>query len=276
MLIDKGAEPEQTIVAEPASTAPEQASIAVLAFADLSPEGDQEYFGDGISESLLNVLSKIDQLSVSSRTSSFAFKGENRNVTDIAEILNVAHVLEGSVKKAGNRVLITAQLIDASQNRHLWSDTYERELTTENIFAIQAEIATAIVAALSEELGLGIESEVSVMAGTENMDAYDLFLQAKETSNIDFTENVRKRVELLARAVELDPNFAEAWAMYAGELTSLTSWDHTLDIALYQNRAIAAAERAIEIDPSIEEAYKALIDAYFYLNEWEKKLCCFC
>lgn len=262
---------EQTVQEMPIIPAePDQASIAVLAFADLSPEGDQEYFGDGISESLLNVLTKIDQLSVSSRTSSFAFKGENRNVTDIASILNVAYVLEGSVRKAGNRVLITAQLIDAASDRHLYSDTFERELTTENIFAIQAEIATSIVDALSEELGIGIEGDMTVEAGTENMDAYDLYLQAKEAEKIDSAASARNMVEFLERIVELDSEFAEAWAMYAQQLSWLPTWDEKLEIAPYQNRAIAAAERALELEPSQELAYHALLSSYFNLHQWEK------
>lgn len=249
---------------------PDQASIAVLAFADLSPEGDQEYFGDGISESLLNVLAKIDQLSVSSRTSSFAFKGKDRNVTDIASILNVAHVLEGSVKKAGNRVLITAQLIDGPNNRQIWSDTYERELTTENIFAIQTVIATSIVEALRVELNISLEGDVKVTNVTENMSAYDLYLQGSQLLNIESPENTRRRVELMEQVIELDPNFSEAWALLASSYMNLPTWDDNLDMMLYQSRAIAAAEKSISLDPSNISAHITLVSAFSFTHQWNK------
>ena len=147
-------DPTRTQIAET------QTSIAVLPFADLSPEGDQEYFSDGISEELLNVLVRIEGLRVASRTSAFAFKGGDRNIVEIANVLGVNHVLEGSVRKAGDRVWITAQLIDAETDTHMWSETYDRGLT--DIFAIQDEIAGAIVAALRETLGITIEKTETV------------------------------------------------------------------------------------------------------------------
>jgi TolB-like protein len=191
---------------------PEAASIAVLAFDDLSPGGDQEYFSDGISEELLNVLVRVDGLRVASRTSAFQFKGRDIGIPEIAEQLNVRHVVEGSVRRAGDTIRITAQLIDSESDGHLWSETYDRELTTSNIFAVQEEIATAIVAALSEELGTTLPS-VEVETATENLTAYELYLQARPhfLARDDFDE----ADALLARAVELDPTFAEAWEMRA-------------------------------------------------------------
>ena len=135
-------------------------SIAVLPFVNMSSDPEQGYFSDGISEELLNVLVHVDGLRVASRTSSFAFKGENKNLAEIADALKVSYLLEGSVRKAGNRVRITAQLIEAAGDRHLWSEIYERDLT--DIFAIQSEIANAIVAALRESLEIEVASEISL------------------------------------------------------------------------------------------------------------------
>ncbi len=134
------------------SSGAEPNSIAVLPFSDLSEKGDQAYFSDGIAEELLNLLARVDGLKVASRTSSFVYKGENRSIPEIAAELKVANILEGSVRKAGNRVRITAQLIDTRNDRHLWSETYDRDLV--DIFAIQDEIATAIVSALKNQLGV--------------------------------------------------------------------------------------------------------------------------
>ena len=143
---------------EPVVTAAEETepSIAVLPFVNMSTDPEQEFFSDGISEELLNLLVRVDGLQVASRTSSFIYKGENLNIPQIAGELKVNHILEGSVRKAGKRVRITAQLIDVSSDRHLWSETFDRELT--DIFAIQDEIAQAIVSALQQELGIGLET----------------------------------------------------------------------------------------------------------------------
>jgi len=155
------------------------ASIAVLAFSDLSPNGDQEYFSDGISEEILNVLVKVSSLKVSSRTSAFQFKGTKLGIPEIANQLKVRHIVEGSVRKAGNTIRITAQLIDTKNDTHLWSETYDRPLDTSNLFAIQDEIANAIVEALKETLGLESLNAVKVEQHTTNLTAYELFLQAR-------------------------------------------------------------------------------------------------
>jgi TolB-like protein len=161
------------------ASAPSDASIAVLPFADLSPAGDQEYFSDGISEEILNVLAKIEGLKVASRTSSFAFKDQGDiGAPAIAKELSVRHLLEGSVRKAGDTLRITAQLIDAGDDRHLWSEAYDRPLTAENVFAIQDEIARAIVAALSEVLDAA-PPRARTAAATTDLSAYDLYLEAR-------------------------------------------------------------------------------------------------
>jgi len=258
-------------VTDPASTSsgPDPASIAVLPFIDLSREGDQAYFSEGIAEEILNVLAGIDGLRVASRTSSFLFKNENKSIPVIAETLGVAYVLEGSVRKAGDRVRVTAQLIGAGSDAHLWSDTWDRELSAENLFAIQDEIANAIVAALGETMGLALDTAVHVTATTANLDAYDLYLQARQSLSVLSPESAALRVELLQQAVELDPEYADAWAELAISIASLPTWDHALAIAPYQHRALEAAERALALDPEHPVAWETTLMAYSLLNRWQ-------
>ncbi len=189
------------------------ASIAVLAFSDLSPQGDQEYFSDGISEEILNVLVKVKSLEVSSRTSAFQFKGQELGIPEIAKQLNVRHVLEGSVRKSGSTIRITAQLIDAQNDKHLWSETFDRPLDAENVFAIQDEIAQSIVTELSQTLSVVQPTEINATKATDNLSAYDLFLKARPLyqSRMDLDQ----ADELLIKAIELDPEFSKAWEIRA-------------------------------------------------------------
>ena len=187
-------------------------SIAVLAFTDLSPQGDQEYFSDGISEELLNVLAKIPGLRVAARTSSFQFKGQNRDIVDIGQQLNVALVLEGSVRKAGIQIRITAQLVDASNGFHLWSETYDRELA--NIFAVQDEIAAAIVGALSEHLGLDVAAAPRVIAAV-NTEAHEAYLRGRYLVVQHTRATIEGAVREYEKAIVLDPDYALAHAELA-------------------------------------------------------------
>ncbi|MEJ2095123.1 MAG: hypothetical protein P8X93_08250 [Gammaproteobacteria bacterium] len=196
-----------TEAATPAIGASKQ-SIAVLPFVDMSPDKDQEYFADGISEELLNQLTKINDLHVAGRTSSFYFKGKNEDFHVIGEKLKVAHILEGSVRKAGNRVRITAQLIKASDGYHLWSESYDREL--EDIFVIQEEIARAVTDALSITLGVG-----NLGVNTRNIEAYDAYLAGLSLFNQLGRENVLQAIAKLERAVTLDPAFIDAISILA-------------------------------------------------------------
>jgi TolB-like protein len=268
-----GNEPSESDVKPPkianTTMSPTRQSLAVLPFADLSAQGDQEYFGDGIAEELLNVLASIEEISIASRTSAFAFKGKDRNIREIANLLNVSYVLEGSVRKASEQVRITAQLIDASTDRHIWSDTFDRELTTNNLFAIQDEIAESIVAALNAELDLNIETEIEIEKVTDDLDAYDLFLEAQRLEYVASLENNHKQVQLLERAVALDPDFAEAWGFLALRMTHLPTWDHSLDAEVYHRRAIDLAQHALTLDPVNENAYYGLVSSHFYMQDWE-------
>jgi TolB-like protein/tetratricopeptide (TPR) repeat protein len=230
----------------------EENSIAVLPFINMSADASQDYFSDGLSEELLNVLTHVDGLKVASRTSSFAYKNDNRNIREIARALRVASILEGSVRKVGNRLRITAQLIDTSNDRHLWSDSYDRDMT--DIFEIQADIANAIVAALTKELGVGLES-VSVDSATSNLDAYDLYLKAREL--FIARTNLKTSWELLDQAVQMDPGFVRAWEALAAVRSVATSW-FPGDGIDHDSLSLIAARRALELDPNLSMAYAVI------------------
>ena len=221
----KNAAPDVTVQAETTETVTNAIpSIAVLPFADLSPAGDQEYFSDGIAEEILNVLVGVKGLSVASRTSSFQFKGRDIGIPEIAKKLDVQHVLEGSVRKSGNTLRITAQLIDTSNDRHLWSDTFDRPLTAENIFEIQDEIAQAIVDALGESIDVLANTKVVVNVPTDNLSAYELFLQARPLYQA--RNDLDKADVLLIRALELDPQYAGAWEMRAALQSLMVEYNY--------------------------------------------------
>ena len=225
-------------------------SIAVLPFTDMSPQQDQGYFSDGISEELLNLLVKVNGLKVASRTSSFTYKDSKQSLAEIAGELKVDHVLEGSVRKADNRVRITAQLIDASTDRHIWSETFDRELV--DIFAIQDEIANAIVAALSAELGVLQDSPaITVATVTENLDAYELYLKARGLFLA--RQQLEQSIALYERAVELDPAFVRAWEGLAAVYIVVESWGITGRD--WEILAMQAAERALELDPGLSSPW---------------------
>jgi TolB-like protein/Flp pilus assembly protein TadD len=232
---------------------PADPSIAVLPFTDMSPEQDQGYFSDGISEELLNVLVKVEGLKVASRTSSFTYKGSTQSLAEIASELKVDHVLEGSVRKADNRVRITAQLIDANTDRHIWSDTFDRELV--DIFAIQDEIANAIVAALSAELGILQDTPaISVATATDNLDAYELYLKARGLFLA--RQQLEESIALYERAVELDPDFARAWEGLAAVYSVVESWGFTGRD--WDSLAIQAAEQALKLDSGLSAPWAVI------------------
>ena len=186
-------------------------SIAVLPFADMSPQQDQEYFADGISEELLNVLAQVPDLAVAGRTSSFAFKGKNQDLREIGTLLDVAHVLEGSVRKSGNTVRVTAQLVRTDNGFHLWSDTYDRDLT--DIFAVQDEIANAILTALKPQL---LGEIAPVAAPRTDISTYDLYLLAQQKAAAGDMAGYAAAAEALDKALKIDPDYvpALAWRGY--------------------------------------------------------------
>jgi TolB-like protein len=248
---------EQESGAIESSAGVSEATIAVLPFADLSPDGDQEYFSDGISEEILNLLAGVAALDVTSRTSAFQFKDRDLGIPEIAHSLQVRHVVEGSVRKAGNTLRITAQLIDAVEDRHLWSDTYDRPLTAENIFAIQDEIANAIVEALGDELGFVGTREIDVRAATDNLTAYEMFLEARTLYQTRTELDVAD--ELLAAAVAQDPNFAQAWEIRSALPFLLNGYDYQqLPQAELLRLTNDYANRALELEPASSTAIAAL------------------
>ncbi|MEM9396338.1 MAG: hypothetical protein AAF991_02590, partial [Pseudomonadota bacterium] len=245
------------ITASPAPVAAAQKSIAVLPFVNLSSDPEQEYFSDGISEELLNVLAQIPDLRVAARTSSFIFKGDQVPIGEIAEMLNVNHVLEGSVRKSGTRLRITAQLIEADEGFHLWSETYDREL--EDVFAIQDEIARAIATALKSELALH-EQGRSGLVTTSNTPAYEAFLKGRSLINKRGRQAITEGVNELERSVRLDPAYAPSHALLAFGTTLLQKSPSTygdLSPSEVFERASEHIEIAESLDPNIAELWAA-------------------
>src|SRR6266403_1765224 len=225
-------------------------SICVLPFANMSGDREQEYFSDGITEDIITDLSKVSALNITSRNTAFTFKNKPVDVRQVAAQLRVSHVLEGSVRKAAGRVRITAQLIDGSNDSHVWAERYDRDLN--DIFALQDEISRAIVDALKVKL-LPEEKKAIERRGTENVDAYNLYLMARESYATGFEGDGRRNeaiIRLCRRAVEIDPNYAEAWALIAMAEMLLRSTS-----GVGGDGGLAAAERALELNADLAEAH---------------------
>jgi len=236
-------------------------SVAVLPFLNMSSDPEQEYFSDGITEEVLNLLVKIPELKVTSRTSVFSFKGQNIDIPTVAEKLGVAHILEGSVRRAGDRVRITAQLIEARSDVHLWSETYERQL--DDIFAIQDEIAREVVKALQIQL-LG-EAPIATSTNTE---AYNLYLRGKHFATLNTLEGLESSVKAYQESIALDADFAPTWA----GLSFVLRWQGQYGITDLQEAMEAsrhAAMRALELDSELAEAWQSLARIQFsYDWDW--------
>jgi len=228
-------------------------SVAVLAFEDLSAAGDHAYFAEGLSEELLNVLAQVPDLKVAGRTSSFAFKGQNTDLRDIGEILNVAHILEGSVRTSGNRIRVTAQLINAADGFHLFSETYDRDLT--DIFAVQDDIAEKISTALQSEL-IGT---VAVREATPTqIEAFDLYLLARQNIHTRDKDKMTEALALLDQAIAIDPEYAPALAQKALATYLLSDSGGAYgDIPAADAIRIARPllDKALQIDSRLAEAH---------------------
>ena len=231
------------------SAIPEQ-SIAVLPFADMSEKKDQDYFSDGLTEEMIDLLSQVPDLRVPARTSSFYFKGKNETIANIAQQLKVAHVLEGSVRKSGKRLRITAQLIRADSGYHLWSQTYDRE--DKDIFAVQDDIARSVVTALKLTLAAALQSTGS--RGTGNDEAYNQFLLGRQLDRQESREGNRLAVEAYQKAIELDPNYAAA---YAGRAIAEGYLADFMGDRVGLERAGQDVEKAIELAPNDPSGYLA-------------------
>jgi adenylate cyclase len=244
-----GSESRKESTETPEKAAPrKRTSVCVLPFVNMSGEPEQEYFSDGISEDIITDLSKVSALSVVARNTAFTFKGGSIDVKEVAKTLGVTYVLEGSVRKAGNRVRITAQLIDGAAGDHVWADRYDRDL--DDIFEIQDEISKAIVEALKVKL-LPAERRAIESRGTSNVEAYDLYLMARQQW-ISGTFGTVRREQSIARlckeATLLDPDYAQAWALMGlAQLELRFSHGHDED-------ALSAAEHALQANPGLAEA----------------------
>ena len=251
-------------------------SIAVLPFQNMSSDPEQVYLSDGIAEELLNALAKLQNLRVAARTSSFAFRDQGPSITEIGNKLNVATVLEGSVRKSGNKLRITAQLIDAADGYHLWSETYDRELT--DIFQIQDDITKAIVDALRVHLDTGEPPVVKASEAT-SLEAYEAYLRGKHHLRQSGEMAFRAALTSFREATEIDPSFAPAWAGRALTVMYLRQTDFYGEIPREEARLLARnnIDRALELDPEVAEAYVAegmlFADDYRYdeaLQSFEK------
>ncbi len=265
LLEPTGDEPAVTATkqpADPARSERSELSIAVLPFVNMSSDPEQEFFSDGISEELLNMLAQIPGLRVAARTSSFQFKGMNPDIAKIADTLNVAHILEGSVRKSGTKLRITAQLIKADDGFHLWSSSYDREL--DDIFAVQDEIATAIIEALKMKLALDTAASEAVqptIIKAANTDAYEAYFRGRQLIHRRGRTSLEEAVRHLERSLRLDNNFASAHAQLGIATTLLLDAPGSygeLSLEEVRRKAIPHFERALELEPNLADAHGGL------------------
>jgi TolB-like protein/Tfp pilus assembly protein PilF len=241
----------QNFVEQRAFSAPEN-SIAVLPFTDLSIEGDQANFSDGIAEELLNLLAQVDGLHVAARTSSFAFRDPQKDIREIGRLLNVSTILEGSIRKADNRIRLTAQLINVEDGYHIWSQTFDREL--DDVFAIQDEVASSIAEALVDSFA-GLTSKPA--GQTRNLAAFEAFRTGRLHWWRRTPSEIQKAIELFAKALEHDPQYAPAYAAIADSMLLLSSYGNITQMKAIE-RAQPMIEKALAIDPESAEAFAAL------------------
>ncbi|MDX1739732.1 MAG: protein kinase [Rhodothermales bacterium] len=247
------------------TTAPEgPRAIAVLPFTDLSPDRDSEYMGDGIAEELIYALSKLKNMQVAARTSSFYFKGRNEDINSIAEQLGVDLVLDGSIRRDGEALRVTAELVNAADGFQLWSERYDRRV--DDVFAVQEDITRAIVDALQIEL-TGAESTRLNQRGTENLEAYTLYLRGRQQWNLRTREGLANSVELFKQAIDRDPNYARAHAGLADAYIITADWGF-MPGQIAREQGLAAAKQAIALDPDLPEGIIAMaaIDAWYDHN----------
>jgi adenylate cyclase len=241
--------------------------LAVLPFVNMSADPENEYFSDGITEELLNALTKVEGLQVTSRTSVFAFKGKNDDIRDIAVKLNVDKILEGSVRKSGNRVRITAQLINAADGYHLWSENYDRNLT--DIFEVQDEISGIIANKLRENFAATQQDEALVKIPTKNIDAYTQYLKGLHYWNKVTPADTRKAIECFEKATALEPGYAQAYAMAAGAYSNLGATGQMLPQQAFEI-VRRYADKALALDSLIAEGHIAKASLYLFY-EWKWK-----
>jgi len=241
--------------------------LAVLPFVNMSADPENEYFSDGITEELLNALTKVEGLQVTSRTSAFAFKGRHDDIRDIANRLNVDRVIEGSVRKSGNRVRITAQLINAADGYHIWSENYDRDLT--DIFEVQDEISGMIANKLRENLATKQQSSPLVKAPVKNINAYTFYLKGLHFWNKITPADTRKAINYFEQAISTEPEYAQAYAMSAAAYSYLGATGQMSPKKAFEI-AHRYADMALQLDSAIAESHAAKASAYlFYEWKWD-------
>jgi adenylate cyclase len=242
-------------------------SVAVLPFADMSPAKDQAYFCEGIAEEILNVLAKLDELHVASRTSSFSYRGREQGIRTIGEELKVATVLEGSVRKSGNQLRVTAQLIDVRSGYHLWTERFDREM--EDIFVIQDEIASNVARALETTLSPDdCQCAGRLRRSTSNAKAYDLYLKGWSFFHRFGGKNMRYALQMFERAIEEDPEFSRAWAALADAYANLYIYCDAS--AEYRVKAREASQKALALCPDLAETHASVGLVHVMWEEWEE------
>jgi len=254
----------QVTVEDTDATKLDDASIAVMPFVNMSGDPDNEYFSDGLSEELLNLFARLQNLRVCSRTSSFALKRTSLDMSSIAAKLGVRYVLEGSVRRADDRVRITAQLIDAALDTHLWSESYDREIG--DIFAVQDEIAGHIFTEL--ELTLSADEAVAIQSTTDSVDAFDHYLRGRDQYHRTDSRHLERAKQEFERAIEIDPDYALAWAGLTYVFVD-TYWYKDKD-AIYIDKAREASRKAVELAPHLAESHAALGLTYRLAEEFDK------
>jgi TolB-like protein/tetratricopeptide (TPR) repeat protein len=264
LRLDGGGHPTRAPAAP--AVVPQMRSIAVLPFADLSRDQDQSYFSDGLADELLDQLAKVPQLRVAGRTSSFAFRGKDDDVASIGRKLNVRHVLEGSVRKSGDRIRITVQLIDTATGFHTWSETYDRHMT--ELFEVQDDIARSVVAALQVEL-LPEQSALVLRHETANAEAFTQFLMGRAFRHRATPDDDRRAIVAFERAIALDPRFASAYAGLGDVLGGSAEYaDSPGEVAAGKQRSLRMMDKAIALDPARADTYLARADLLYSTN-WD-------
>ena len=245
----------------------ERVSIAVLPFDNRSDRPEDQFFTDGIHDDLLTSIARIGALKVISRTSVMEYRGTTKKIREIAAELGVGNILEGAIQRSGQQVRVNVQLIDAQSDEHLWAETYDRELTAENLFAIQSEISTRVAEALQATLSPAEKQRINRMP-TANLDAYDAYLRGRQLMATRVTANLKRSVEEFLRAVELDPQFALAWVGLADSISLTVVYTDAPEADTIAQREDAVA-RALELDPRLGEAYASLAEIHGYHDRFE-------
>ena len=261
---------EKTLAFE-AEAAPTRPVIAVLPFDNMSGDPEQEYFADGITEDIITRLSRFQALSVIARTSTFQFKGQANDVRKIGEDLNASHIVEGSVRKSSGRIRVTVQLIDASDGNHLWSETYDRDLSASDIFDIQDDITARVASTIGDNQGIisRSDSESAGRRQTDNLSSYECSLRWYEYSRLITPESHTVAQDCLQRTVRIDPDYVEAWAY----LSEAYGDAYANDFATVEDplaKALAASENALVLDPTNQQAAHSLAYVYFLMRDKER------